>query len=66
MQTTVADRRGPIDFLFFYFSKNYSPSAPQTTLDEQMFVESLYVECLSPSVTLSKVFAKCILPFAEC
>ena len=42
------------------------PSARQKTLGKDVFAESFFTECNSPSVTLGEQFAECFMPFAEC
>ena len=42
------------------------PSARQKTLGKDVFAESFFTKCNSPSVTLGEQFAECFMPFAEC
>ena len=41
-------------------------SARRLTLGKAFFVEYLFAERMSPSITLGKPFAECNLAFAEC
>jgi len=42
------------------------PSAREMALGKPFFAVGLNAVCCSPSATLGKVFAECILAFAEC